>query len=113
MTLTLLTEAEAAAAVRLCPRTLRKERQAGRLTYVRIGRTVRYTTADLESFIEGARECHSTAAPTPRIGTMTSRSTASAFEEALARKESAMRQRSRPTIGKLRVVSESSAANGQ
>jgi len=52
----LLTETEAAEALRLCPRTLRKARQEGRLTYILIGRAVRYTMSDLESFIEASRQ---------------------------------------------------------
>lgn len=52
----LLTETEAAEALKVCTRTLRKERQAGRLAYVLIGRAVRYTMDDLDRFIETARE---------------------------------------------------------
>ena len=52
----LLTEAEAAEALRVCPRTLRKARHDGRLSYVLIGRAVRYTMSDLESFIEASRQ---------------------------------------------------------
>lgn len=52
----LLTEAEAAEALRLCTRTLRKARQEGRLTYVLIGRAVRYTMSDLDTFISEARQ---------------------------------------------------------
>lgn len=48
----LLTEAEAAEALRLCPRTLRKARKSGRLTYVLIGSRVRYKQSDLSDFIE-------------------------------------------------------------
>lgn len=63
----LLTEAEAAEALRLCTRTLRKARQEGRLTYVLIGRAVRYTMSDLQQFIEASRQdtgpCHK---PQPR-----------------------------------------------
>jgi hypothetical protein len=51
-----LTEAEAAEALRLCPRTLRKARADGRLSYVLIGRAVRYTMRDLESFIDASRQ---------------------------------------------------------
>lgn len=51
----LFTEPEAAAMLKLCERTLRKERQAGRLAFVMVGRAIRYTPADLEAFIEGAR----------------------------------------------------------
>ncbi len=52
----LLTEAEAADRLRLCQRTLRKARQQGLLHYVLIGRAVRYTVADLESFIDALRQ---------------------------------------------------------
>lgn len=52
----LLTEAEAAERLRLCQRTLRKARQEGLLHYVLIGRAVRYTVADLESYIEALRQ---------------------------------------------------------
>lgn len=52
----LLTEAEAADRLRLCQRTLRKARQKGLLHYVLIGRAVRYTVADLESFIDALRQ---------------------------------------------------------
>lgn len=52
----LLTEAEAAEALRVCTRTLRKARNEGKLSYVLIGRAVRYTMSDLESFIEASRQ---------------------------------------------------------
>lgn len=52
----LLTEPEAAQALRVCTRTLRKARQEGKLTYVLIGRSVRYTMDDLASFIEASRQ---------------------------------------------------------
>lgn len=52
----LLTEEEAAAAVRLSPRTLRKARKGGALRYILIGRAVRYTMADLESWIDSLRQ---------------------------------------------------------
>lgn len=52
----LLTEPEAAEALKVCTRTLRKARNDGRLTYVLIGRAVRYTMSDLESFIEASRQ---------------------------------------------------------
>lgn len=52
----LLTELEAAEALRVCTRTLRKARQEGKLSYVLIGRAVRYTMSDLESFIEASRQ---------------------------------------------------------
>lgn len=61
----LLTETEAAARLRLCTRTLRKERQAGRLRYVLIGRTVRYTVEDLESYVEQLRQVPPACQPAP------------------------------------------------
>lgn len=54
--LRLLTEPEAAEALRVCPKTLRKARQDGRLTYVLIGRSVRYTIDDLMGFVEASKQ---------------------------------------------------------
>ena len=72
----LLTEDEAAEQLKLCTRTLRKERQAGRLPYILIGRAVRYTLADLEAFVEASRQdqplCPPTNRKTHRISTTTS-----------------------------------------
>lgn len=59
----LLTEAEAAERLRICTRTLRKARQEGALHYVLIGRAVRYTVPDLESFIESLRKVQTTCPP--------------------------------------------------
>jgi excisionase family DNA binding protein len=61
----LLTEDEAAEALRVCPRTLRKERQAGKLPYILIGRRVLYSPTDIETFIERARA--TSQAPTKNI----------------------------------------------
>lgn len=52
----LYTEPQAAEVLQVCTRTLRKARQEGRLTYVLIGRNVRYTLDDLDAFIEGSRQ---------------------------------------------------------
>lgn len=52
----LLTEPEAAEALKVCTRTLRKARQEGLLSYVLIGRAVRYTMSDLERFVERGRQ---------------------------------------------------------
>lgn len=72
----LLTEAEAAASLRVCPRVLRKARQTGELHYVLIGRSVRYTVTDLESFVERQRKV-SAPCPTPsQNGSPTRRGTA-------------------------------------
>lgn len=48
----LLTEDEAAARLQICGRTLRKERQAGNVRYILIGRCVRYHPDDLAQLIE-------------------------------------------------------------
>ncbi|MDK4806053.1 MAG: helix-turn-helix domain-containing protein [Novosphingobium aromaticivorans] len=58
MTQLLLTESEAAKRLAVSPRTLRKARQTGNLHYVAIGRSIRYTLSDLESFIAALRQVH-------------------------------------------------------
>lgn len=88
----LLTEREAAEMLRVCARTLRKERKAGRLSYVSIRGAIRYTNADLAEYIEKARQCPSIDEKAPRTGGMTSRSTVSDFAEALARRERGKRR---------------------
>ncbi len=52
----LLTEAEAAASLRICARKLREARQAGKLHYVLNGRAVRYTPDDLAAYIDSLRQ---------------------------------------------------------
>lgn len=52
----LLTEEQAAQALKLCVSTLRKERRAGNLPYILIGRAVRYAPDDLSTFIERKRQ---------------------------------------------------------
>lgn len=52
----LLTEAEAAARLRLSARVLRQARQDGALRFILRGRSVRYTIADLESYIDHLRQ---------------------------------------------------------
>lgn len=51
----LLTEAQAAEALQLCPRTLRKARQEGRLRYVKYGRSIRYSPDDIAQFVDAQR----------------------------------------------------------
>lgn len=67
----LLTEAEAADRLRLSQRTLRKARQDGQLRYVLIGRAVRYTEQDLETFIDSLRtvqpQCPPKSPPTRNV----------------------------------------------
>lgn len=52
----LLTESEAADRLRLSTRTLRSARRDGVLRCILIGRAVRYTVADLESFVDQLRQ---------------------------------------------------------
>ena len=85
----MLTEAEAAALLKLCPKTLRKDRKAGRLTFHLFGSAIRYTMPDLTAYIERARQCPSTNAKVRRTGGSRSRSTVHDFEEARAAKASA------------------------
>jgi len=89
----LLTEREAAARLSVCERTLRKERQAGRLPYIRFGRAIRYAPADLETFIESARQCPSIAEQAPRSGGTRSLSPVVDFEAARAARRSARPKR--------------------
>jgi hypothetical protein len=51
----LLTEDEAAARMKICGRTLRKERKAGRVHYVLLGRCVRYHPDDIAQLIASKR----------------------------------------------------------
>lgn len=51
----LLTEDEAAARLQICGRTLRKERQAGNVRYILIGRCVRYHPDDLAELVAAKR----------------------------------------------------------
>ena len=62
----LLTEAEAAEALSLCTRTLRKERNAGRLSWVQVGRKILYSPDDLRAYIDAQRRQASERKPTPR-----------------------------------------------
>lgn len=63
----LLTEQEAAARLQVCDRTLRKERQAGNIPYILIGRCVRYHPDDLAQLIAAKRTIIQ-AQPTQRSG---------------------------------------------
>lgn len=82
----LLTEPQAAEALQVCTRTLRKARQDGQLNFVQIGRTIRYSQADLAAFIERNRVCPSTSAKARRSGNTRSASAVYDFEEARAAK---------------------------
>ena len=85
----LLTEAEAAERLKVCTRTLRKARKSGQLTFVQMGRVIRYDESDLAQFIERHRQCPSISAKAPRSGNTRSRSTVFDFEEARAARRSA------------------------
>ncbi|HEY0624638.1 helix-turn-helix domain-containing protein [Sphingomonas sp.] len=63
----LLTEDEAAARLQICGRTLRRERQAGNVRYILIGRCVRYHPDDLDQLIEVKRTADRPK-PTKRTG---------------------------------------------
>lgn len=89
----LLTEPQAAEALQLCAKTLRKARQQGRLSFIRIGRTIRYSPQDLQEFIERARECPSINAPARRSGNTASRSMVFDFEEARNARAAAKQRR--------------------
>lgn len=89
----LLKEHEAAERLGICERTLRKERQAGRLPYIKFGRAIRYAPADIEAFIESARLCQSIAERVPRSGGTRSHSTVVDFEEARARRPNGQRRK--------------------
>lgn len=64
----LLTEAEAAAELKISARFLRKFRQSGKLDYFRFGNAIRYSREDLRAFAESARQCSSIKETTAPIG---------------------------------------------
>jgi predicted site-specific integrase-resolvase len=88
----LLTEGEAALALKVCTKTLRAERKAGRLPYVTIRGAIRYTDEDLRNYIQEARQCHSNTEKARRSGNTILPSTVSDFAAALARREKASRK---------------------
>jgi hypothetical protein len=51
----LIPEPEAAQRLHVCTKTLRKAREAGKLHWVKIGRRICYTEADLAEFIDSQR----------------------------------------------------------
>lgn len=53
----LLTEAEAAAVLHTCTKTLRRARQQGKLHFVKIGKAICYTEQDLADFVDRQRQC--------------------------------------------------------
>ena len=68
----LLTEREAAEFLRVCSRTAFNLREAGKLTCVKIGRTVRYRLEELQRFVrelEGISTAATANTPTPNAPT--------------------------------------------
>lgn len=49
--LSLLTERDVAGTLQVCNRTLRTARQTGSIGFVKIGRNIRYTMADVADFV--------------------------------------------------------------
>ncbi len=67
MSALLLTEEEAAEQLRLCPRTLRRERQAGRIRYVALaGRRIAYRPEDCLAYIESRLRLETPSRTVPR-----------------------------------------------
>lgn len=64
----LYTEAQLAAHLDVNPETLARERRAGKLTYTRVGKKVRYTAAHLAAYLE-KQECGSTSKKEAACGT--------------------------------------------
>lgn len=62
----LLKESAAAQILGVCERTLRKERQAGRLPFVMVRGSIRYSPDDLRAYIERSRQCPIPNAQRPR-----------------------------------------------
>lgn len=89
----LLTEAEAAARLKVCTRTLRKMRQRGEIDFVLIGGAIRYSLADLARFIDERRtRCDSTKEQAPPTGGTISPGRVIAFDAVRARARAAKRK---------------------
>ncbi|WP_425335991.1 helix-turn-helix domain-containing protein [Sphingomonas kaistensis] len=80
---TLLKESQAADRLAIAERTLRKIRGEGRISFVLIGRSVRYSLSDLDAFIQSCRgkvaRCPSTSRKAARTSTSTSSEMVVAF----------------------------------
>ena len=94
--MTLITEAEAAEALKVSTRTLRNLRKAGIIPYVRPSpRKVFYTAEDVATYIERQRRqecppCPSTNQKAARTGIMTSKSQGSGIMAQLAARPNGM-----------------------
>lgn len=56
----LLTERDVADALQVCNRTLRTARQNGSIRFLRIGRNIRYTMADVANFVARSQVANDT-----------------------------------------------------
>jgi hypothetical protein len=81
----LMEEADAAAAIALSARTLRKLRNEGAVDFVKIGRRILYLREDLIDFAKRHRTCSSTDAKAPPTGG--TRSPTGVVDIAAARKQ--------------------------
>lgn len=63
----LLNEEDAATRLGIHPRTLRRQREAGKINYILIGRRVLYDLSDIAAFIDRARITPELAAPSRPI----------------------------------------------
>ncbi len=79
----LLSEIEASAILNISVRSIRKLRQSGELSYIRIGGSIRYHSIDLDNFIDERRmRCASTNVKNHRFGGSMSPSKVNDIEEA-------------------------------
>ena len=72
--MTLLTPDQAAARIGICPKTLSRERRAGRIHYYAItGRKIRYSTDDCDSYLASCRKVAQPSERAPVSGRRTAR----------------------------------------
>jgi hypothetical protein len=89
----LLKEAEAAARLGICARSLRTIRQRGEIDFVLIGGAIRYSLADLARFIDERRtRCDSTKEQAAPTGGSISAGAVIAFDAVRARARAAKRK---------------------
>lgn len=88
----LLRERDAADLLAVCPRTLRKWRQEGKIEFALIGSAIRYSLADLHAFIaESKIKCASIKETAARSGGTISRSQVVDIAAARAKRQNAKR----------------------
>lgn len=89
----LLTEAQAAAQMGICVRSLRKIRKSGGIEYVLIGSAIRYSMDDIARFIDERRiKCPSKSVKIRPSGTQISPSTISDIASARVKRNAAPRK---------------------